>query len=65
MPYLFIGLMGLVTRLHPMVIHDGRISVTRSLTRREWQARLAEAGVGLNAVDLRWFIFRFAIGRLK
>ncbi|MBX6327237.1 MAG: methyltransferase domain-containing protein [Pseudolabrys sp.] len=64
-PYLFIGLMGLVTRLHPMVIHDGRISVTRSLTRREWQARLAEAGVGLNAVDLRWFIFRFAIGRLK
>src|SRR5258706_3483559 len=35
-PYYFITLMGTLTRLHPMVIHDGRISVARSLTRREW-----------------------------
>jgi hypothetical protein len=31
-PYYFITLMGKLTRLHPMVIHDGRISVARSLT---------------------------------
>ena len=64
-PYYFIGLMGRLTRLHPMVIHDGRISVARSLTRTEWLARTGEAGVARDAVRLRWFLFRFAIGRLR
>jgi SAM-dependent methyltransferase len=64
-PYYFIGLMRFVTRLHPMVIHDGRISVARSLTRREWEDRIARAGIARNAVTLRWFLFRFAIGRLR
>jgi SAM-dependent methyltransferase len=64
-PFAFIGLMGRLTRLHPMVIHDGRISVARSLTRREWLARMAEAGIDRRAVQLRWFLFRFAIGRLR
>jgi hypothetical protein len=48
-----------------MVIHDGRISVARSLTRAEWLARTDEAGVARDAVRLRWFLFRFAIGRLR
>jgi SAM-dependent methyltransferase len=64
-PFFFIGLTGRLTRLHPMVIHDGRISVARSLTRREWLARMAEAGIDRRAVQLRWFLFRFAIGRLR
>jgi len=64
-PYYFIGLMGKLTRLHPMVIHDGRISVTRSLTRAEWNERLDAAGIARDAVALRWFLFRFAIGRLR
>jgi SAM-dependent methyltransferase len=64
-PYHFIGLMRFVTRLHPMVIHDGQISVQRSLTRAEWENRIADAGVPRNAVTLRWFLFRFAIGRLR
>jgi len=64
-PYVFIGLIGKLTRLHPMVIHDGRISVTRSLTRAEWNARIASAGIPAAAVDLRWFMFRFVIGRLR
>ena len=64
-PYYFIGLMGRLTRLHPMVIHDGRISVARSLTRMEWLARTGEAGLPRDAVRLRWFLFRFAIGRLR
>jgi hypothetical protein len=27
--------------------------------------RIAAAGIARGAVDLRWFMFRFAIGRLK
>jgi SAM-dependent methyltransferase len=64
-PYAFIGLMGKLTRLHPMVIHDGRISVARSLTRVEWNERLDAAGIARDAVKLRWFLFRFVIERLK
>ena len=64
-PFHFIGLMGRLTRLHPMVIHDGRISVARSLTRSEWFARVDEADIARNAVRLRWFLFRFAIGRVR
>jgi SAM-dependent methyltransferase len=64
-PYSFIGLMGKLTRLHPMVIHDGRISVSRSLTRAEWNERLDAAGIAREAVALRWFLFRFVIERLQ
>ena len=64
-PYYFIGVAGAVLRLHPMVVHDGRISVARSLTRREWQARLTTAGIPLTAVEFRWFLYRFVIGRMR
>jgi SAM-dependent methyltransferase len=64
-PYHFIGIIGRLTQLHPMVIHDGRISVARSLTRTEWLSRIGEAGIARDAVRLRWFLFRFAIGRLR
>lgn len=64
LPYHFIGLAGRLMRLNPIVVHDGRISVKRSLTRAEWSARLAEAGLA-KAAQLRWFLFRFAIGRLR
>lgn len=64
-PFYFIALAGPVLRLHPVVVYDGRISVARSLTRSEWEVRLAAAGIARSAVDLRWFMFRFAIGRLK
>jgi SAM-dependent methyltransferase len=64
-PHFFIGLMGKLTRLHPMVIHDGRISVARSLTRAEWDERLAFAGIPHEAVTLRWFLYRYVIGRLR
>jgi SAM-dependent methyltransferase len=65
MPFYFIALAGLVLRLHPVVVYDGRISVARSLIRREWEDRLRAAGILREAVELRWFIFRFAIGRTK
>jgi hypothetical protein len=47
------------------MIEDGRISVERSLTAAEWRERLAAAGIPRQAVWLRWFLFRFVIGRLK
>jgi SAM-dependent methyltransferase len=64
-PFYFIAVAGPLLSLHPVVVHDGRISVARSLTRAEWRERIAQAGIRLAAVDLRWFIFRFAIGRRK
>jgi 2-polyprenyl-3-methyl-5-hydroxy-6-metoxy-1,4-benzoquinol methylase len=64
-PFYFIALAGLLLWLHPVVVHDGRVSVARSLTRREWQARLRAAGISAEAVEVRWFMFRFVIGRLK
>jgi SAM-dependent methyltransferase len=64
-PFYFIALAGLVLRLHPVVVHDGRISVARSLTRREWEAQIQTADIPPAAVDLRWFMFRFVIGRMK
>jgi 2-polyprenyl-3-methyl-5-hydroxy-6-metoxy-1,4-benzoquinol methylase len=63
-PFYFIALAGVLLRLHPVVSYDGRISVARSLTRKEWLARIAEAGIPADAIDLRWFMFRFAIGRM-
>lgn len=64
-PFYFIALAGVLLRLHAVVTYDGRISVARSLTREEWERAIAQAGIPSHAVDLRWFMFRFAIGRLK
>jgi SAM-dependent methyltransferase len=64
-PFYFITLAGVLLRLHPVVVYDGRISVARSLTRGEWNALIAEAGIARETVDMRWFMFRFAIGRLR
>lgn len=64
-PFYFIALAGVLLRLHPVVTYDGRISVARSLTREEWEKLIAQAAIASNAIDLRWFMFRFVIGRLK
>lgn len=64
-PYYFIALSGWLMRVHPVVVSDGRISVARALTRREWGARFAAAGIPSEAIDVRWFMFRFGIGRIK
>lgn len=64
-PYYFIALAGTLMRLHPVVSYDGRISVARSLTRTEWKYAIGEAGIPDDSVDLRWFMFRFVIGRVR
>lgn len=65
MPYLFIATAGTLARLHPMVVHDGKISVTRSLTRREWRERIASAGLRPEEAHVHWFMYRLVIEHLR
>jgi SAM-dependent methyltransferase len=52
-------------RWHPMVRHDGAISVLRSFTREEWERLLQRAGLEGKA-DISWRpMFRYAIARRK
>jgi SAM-dependent methyltransferase len=63
--YHAIGHIGRLARLHPMVVRDGQISVTRSLTRAEWEERMAAAGISPKDAKIRWFFYRFLIERLR
>lgn len=63
--YHSIGRIGRLARLHPMVVRDGQISVTRSLTRAEWEERIAAAGISPKDATIRWFFYRFLIERLR
>ncbi len=52
-----------LARWHPIVRHDGAVSVARSFRRADWQALLAQAGI---LADVRWHMpFRLCVGRLK
>jgi 2-polyprenyl-3-methyl-5-hydroxy-6-metoxy-1,4-benzoquinol methylase len=64
-PYHVIGIAGLLMGVHPMVIEDGRISVTRALRRPEWRPIVEAAGIDPDAVRLDWFLHRLAVSRLK
>jgi SAM-dependent methyltransferase len=63
--YTITGLASRLARLHPMVTKDSQISVTRSLTRKEWTDLIAAAGIASSDVKIRWFFFRFVIERRK
>lgn len=65
MAYHAIGLAGRLMRVHPMVIEDGRTSVTRALTRQDWRRIGRAAGIVPDAVRLDWFLYRLAVSRLK
>jgi SAM-dependent methyltransferase len=64
-PYHSIGAAGRLMRIHPMVIKDGRISVTRALSRTEWRPALAAAGIDPDSARLSRFLYRVAVSRLK
>jgi len=64
-PYVFLGLTGKLARLHPMVIHDGRISVTRSLTLREWRRLIAAAGIPDGTICAGWLLYRVVLTRMR
>ncbi|KPF75786.1 hypothetical protein IP88_07025 [alpha proteobacterium AAP81b] len=55
-----------VLRWHPIVAHDGALSVRRSFVRADWRRLLAAAGLGAAPVEIRWHLpFRWGVGRLK
>lgn len=64
-PYHAIGIAGRLAGIHPMVIEDGRISVTRALARAQWRPAVAAAGLDPESVRLSWFLYRLAVSRLK
>lgn len=64
-PFYFIALAGHLLHLHPVVTYDGRVSVARSLTRKEWQQAILAAGIPNSALNIRSFMFRLMIGRTK
>jgi 2-polyprenyl-3-methyl-5-hydroxy-6-metoxy-1,4-benzoquinol methylase len=67
-PLAYYGFMALstATALHPMVKHDGLISVARSFRRQDWERLLALAGVERDAISVDWrFPFRICVGRIR
>ncbi|WP_375248965.1 methyltransferase domain-containing protein [Sphingomonas sp.] len=57
-------LLAALYRWHPIVRHDGHVSIARSYRRPEWQALLAEAGVA-DARITRHFPFRLCVERQR
>lgn len=50
---------------HPMVRHDGAISVARSFRRRDWNTLLRRAGLA-GVAQVRWHMpFRLCVSRIK
>ncbi|HUZ12419.1 MAG TPA: methyltransferase domain-containing protein [Caulobacteraceae bacterium] len=67
-PVAYYGFMALstATGMHPMVRHDGLVSVARAFTAQDWRRLLAEAKIAPGAAAVQWrFPFRICIGRLK
>lgn len=64
-PYHAIGVTGRLASVHPRVIQDGRVSVTRALARAEWRPAVAAAGLDPETVRISSFLYRMAVSRLK
>ena len=57
-------LLSTLLRWHPIVRHDGALSVRRAFVRKDWTALLAAAA--LSGVTVRWkFPFRWTVSRIK
>jgi 2-polyprenyl-3-methyl-5-hydroxy-6-metoxy-1,4-benzoquinol methylase len=51
-------------RWHPIVRHDGALSVRRAFVRSDWEHLLAAAGVA--GIEVRWHLpFRWGVGRVR
>lgn len=62
--YLGFPLLATLMRWHPIVRHDGQLSIARSYRPREWPPILAEAGI-TEARVFRAFPFRLCVERLR
>lgn len=53
-------------RWHPIVRHDGALSVRRAFVRSDWDALLSTAGLTQPPVEIHWHMpFRWGVGRTK
>jgi len=67
-PVAYYGFMALsrLALMHPMVRHDGLVSVTRAFTRRDWEQLVALSGAPAGEVEIAWrFPFRICVGRIR
>ena len=62
--YLGFPILARLMRWHPIVRHDGTLSVARSFRPCEWAALLAEAGIA-NATVRRQFPFRLCVSKIR
>ncbi len=62
--YYGFGLLGAMMRWHPIVRHDGQLSVARSYRPHEWPPLLKEAGVE-DARVFRAFPFRLCVDKIR
>jgi hypothetical protein len=53
-----------VMGLHPIVQHDGGVSVRRGFTRSDWERILEEADIARDATIAWWFPFRFCVSQV-
>lgn len=59
-------LLAAVARWHPVVRHDGALSVARAFARADWERLIAAAGLDRATIALRWHLpFRWCVGRLR
>lgn len=58
-------LLASVLRWHPIVRHDGALSVRRAFVRADWDQLLTAAGL-MRTTQIHWHIpFRWGVGRIK
>ena len=58
-------LLAAVMRWHPIVAHDGRLSIARAFRRDDWRAILDGVGIGSVARIVRRFPFRLCVERTR
>ncbi|PTQ13615.1 methyltransferase type 12 [Sphingomonas oleivorans] len=63
--YIGFPILATAMRWHPIVRHDGQLSVARSFRREDWQPLLAETGLSDKARVVRRFPFRLCVERMR
>ena len=59
-------LLAAIARWHPIVRHDGAVSVARGFTRADWARLILRAGLDRVSVRIRWHMpFRWSLARLR
>jgi hypothetical protein len=58
--------LAVLARWHPIVQHDGALSVRRAFTRADWDRLLTAAGLTQPPVSVRWHLpFRWGVGCIR